>query len=139
MPSQHLNEAKLDSAAAELQVQADAAYQAFGQRAPSRVFGETMAEFARRLVAPMLPHSKDFGHVDVGAFPNEVLTVIAPKVFADAAAFGNSVDRIPRGQLRERITSDRSGRRISNFEGDTEVCWGPFKLPVRAVSGMGSR
>jgi hypothetical protein len=40
------------------------------------------------------------------------------------------------GTLVEEIVFDATGRRISRFHGDPEVCWGPFKQPGRRITGF---
>ena len=37
-------------------------------------------------------------------------------------------------RLTEVIERDITGRQISRFYGDPEVCWGAFKLPGRRIS-----
>lgn len=120
------------------QVQADAVYQAFNDAsAPRWIDGETLPAYVRRLATKYKEHSRTFKDVDLAAINDAVaLDAVVKVIYTDALAVSSSPSLIPAGQLRERITSDRTGRRISRFEGDTESCWGPFKQPVRGVTGM---
>jgi hypothetical protein len=138
MPSTNYNESALDAAAGEMQAAADAAYRAQGQRAQCRVYGESLDEYQRRLLRPLQHHSDTWKDKDLAKVDASILPIVAPQIFAAAAAFGRRTGA-GTGPLREVVEPDQSGRNIHRFYGDPEYCWAPSKQPVRGVTAVGGR
>jgi hypothetical protein len=138
MPSPNFNEAALDAAAVELQSAADTAYRTIGQRAPFRVHGEGLDDFGRRLLRPLQHHSDTWKDKDLAKVDSSILPIVAPQIFAATVAYGCRTGA-GTGPLRERVESDRTGPRITRFDGDPEYTWAPFKQPVRGVLSIGGR
>ena len=124
----------------QLRARADQAYEALQLGAPPvRNPGEDLRIFRRRLLEPVRPFSPAWRSVNAGtveklshdhlAFRN-----LENEVYAD----GIRVGMTPRkGQLRESVRQDTTGRRISSFIGDPAVTWAPFKSYSRHVIGVG--
>jgi hypothetical protein len=132
--SDSLNEARYQAAAVEEQARADAAYAAHGLRAPARMINEDLDAYQRRLARPLQAHSSRWGvGVDLTPFRDNALRTVTGQIFSDAAAAAMKNDTP--GQLRQVVSQDATGRRITRFYGDPEACWGPFKQASRVIIG----
>jgi len=127
-------EAKLDSAAREIQAQYDPAYQALGTRAPQRVYGESDTEYRQRLLRPLLPHSKKWSGFDLKqAEAAKILHIVEDEVRAAAhkAATANT------GELRSVSSVGEAGHRIKNYYGRPGAAWDNCKLRTQFVKRWG--
>ena len=132
------NEARYDAHAANHQSLADGAYRAQGMVAPPRVFGESIDDYRRRLLAPLVHHSEEWRGVDVAKLPETALLIAEKKIYADTVAAGTNTGA-GAGPLREIVSVDRTGRKIHRFYGDPENCWAQYKSPVRCVTGFNTK
>jgi 8-oxo-dGTP pyrophosphatase MutT (NUDIX family) len=124
-------------AKAAAQFRADSAYQAFGQDAPAPMRGEDVADYRRRLIAPLQKHSKAWGAKDLVAINDSVLDIAEEQIFADAMVAAKSASDVPEGQLREVTTVDRTtGIRSTNFYGPNTFIRGMSRQRGR-LTGVG--
>jgi hypothetical protein len=119
------------------QARADSAVRALGDTsgAPPWLDGERLVDYRRRLLEPLKPHSPTWRNVDVPR-AEDVLRVAENQIYADAS-YAAEHPIVPPGQMIERTTTDRTGRRITRFHGDPAAWLNDFKLPTQYVTGIG--
>jgi len=107
---------------AVIQEQADPAFQAFGDRAPAPLDGETPTQYKRRLGAKMQSNSPKWANSRLSAVSDDaMLDTILSEVYSDSiAAARRGADVLP-GQLRE-ISRQAGGHIINEFVGEP-VSW----------------
>jgi 8-oxo-dGTP pyrophosphatase MutT (NUDIX family) len=128
-------------ALADEQVRADSVYAAHGATASRPVQGETLQAYRRRLAAGLQKHSPAWKGIDLGTLPPPALEIATAAIYADAAqAARNPVD-VPEGTLREVVSIDSTGRRITSFVGEPRAWMDQFGASRRRVTGIsnGSR
>lgn len=120
------------------QVKAERVAQAFGdsEGAPRWMNGESLPDYQRRLLGKYKAHSASWKDKDLARVDASVLDVAETQIYADAVTAASAPSTVVAGTLRELVTEDRTGRRITRFQGDPEVTWAPFKQPRRGVTGM---
>lgn len=120
------------------QVRAERVAQAFGdaEGAPRWVNGESLPDYQRRLLGKYKGHSTHWKDKDLARVDASVLDIAESQIYADAIAAASAPTTVVAGTLRESTTTDVTGRRITRFIGDTDVCWAPFKQAIRGVTGM---
>jgi hypothetical protein len=128
-------------AAREPQARADEIYRAFDARAPApRVLeGEGALGYRHRVANDLKRHSATWRDVEVRSLPLAAFEVAEKQIYADAQREARAPSNVPRGQLVERIESDRTGRHITKFFGDPAACWDMFKAPHKNVIGIRQR
>ena len=119
---------------AAVQEQADAAFQAFGDRAPAPLQGETVPAYKRRLGAKMQQHSKRWKGVRLsGVADEQMLDIVLSEVFADSVAAAAAGEGVPAGQLREKVIHS-GGHTIVEFHGSPDTWMNAFAgVSQRAV------
>ena len=127
-----LNETELQRCRKE-QARADLVYREHGRMAPPPVAGERFTDYQSRLLEPMQRYSDTWKAVKLRevAVQPAALKVAADAIYADAVREARSPRHVPEGTLREIKRQDQGGREVSEFYGDPEACWGPFKMPPR--------
>ena len=107
---------------AVIQEQADPAFQAFGDRAPAPLDGETPTQYKRRLGAKLQSNSPKWATSRLSAVSDDaMLDTILTEVYSDSiAAARRGADVMP-GQLRE-ISRQVGGHTINEFVGEP-VSW----------------
>lgn len=123
------------------QVRADAVYAQHGASAGRPLAGETLLAYRRRMAQGLQAHSDAWKGIDLGTLPAAALEIATTAIYADAAkAARNPVD-VPLGQLREIVTQDSTGRRITSFVGEPRSWMEQFGGTRRRVTGInnGSR
>ena len=107
---------------AVIQEQADPAFQAFGDRAPAPLDGETPTQYKRRLGAKLQSNSPKWATSRLSAVSDDaMLDTILTEVYSDSiAAARRGADVMP-GQLRE-ISRQSGGHIINEFVGEP-VSW----------------
>ena len=121
------SDAQLNLMRAE-QARADVGYAAHGLTAPPPIDGEAPTPYARRLAAGLQRHSATWAAANLHTVAADALGVIAPAIYADAVAAANDPRNVPAGTLREIITTDPSGRKVSTFVGSPSVWMDDFKI-----------
>ncbi|MGA9005933.1 MAG: hypothetical protein WB495_03305 [Xanthobacteraceae bacterium] len=123
---------------ADAQAMADAVAAEFGERAPPPLSGETLHGYKCRLLRRYKHHSKEFADADLGAIKDPKLFAgIESRIYADARSAGATPD-VPAEQLWERVKTDASGRRISEFYGSPRVWMRTFSGHRRYVKSFKS-
>jgi hypothetical protein len=117
------------------QARADKVARAFGDSAPRAMDGESLVAYRHRLLAPFKQHSATWRTAEI-PHRADVLAIAERQIYADALHQANN-PVIPPGTLLERITTDRTGRRISSFQGDPGAWLDDFKCPAKCVTGFG--
>jgi hypothetical protein len=120
------------------QVKAERVAQAFGdsEGAPRWMNGETLPDYQRRLLGKYKAHSAAWKDKDLARVDASVLDVAETQIYADAITAASAPSSVAPGTLRVEVTPDDTGRRIRRFHGDPEVTWGPFKQPLRSITGV---
>ncbi len=128
-------------ALAEEQVRADAVYAAHGASASRPVQGETLLAYRRRLAQGMQKHSPAWKGIDLATLPGPALELATQAIYADAQAAARNPADVPEGTLREIVTIDSTGRRITSFAGEPRSWMAQFSANRRRVTGIsnGSR
>ena len=111
---------------AAIQEQADPAFQAFADRAPSPLDGETPIQYKRRLGSKLQAHSPKWGEARLSAVSDEtMLDAVLSDVYADAISASRRGADVPRGQLRE-ITHNDGLHVRKTFIGEPAAWMGGF-------------
>lgn len=118
---------------ADAQARADAVYNAFGNRAPPPLQGELPIDYRLRLVKTVQKYSQPWAEIDLRGLPAPALAVAETAIYADAQTAARSPADLAEGQLREIITTDEAGRRITSFVGDPAAWMGQFRTRPRAL------
>lgn len=115
------------AAMAEHQSRADSAYNAFGDRAPAPLRGESLDAYRCRLLGALKKHSKEWATVDLARLDSAVLDIAENKIYADSAVAARDPSGMPVHMLREVRSSDESGRVIKSFVGSPKAWMNEFK------------
>lgn len=123
------------------QVRADAVYAAHGGSASRPVQGESLLAYRRRLASGMQKHSAAWKGIDLATLPAPALELAAQAIYADAVVAARNPADVPEGTLREIVTVDSTGRRITSFAGEPRSWMAQFSANRRRVTGIsnGSR
>lgn len=120
---------------AVIQEAAEPAYQAFGDRAPGPLDGETPTQYKRRLGAKLQSNSPKWAGSRLSAVSDDnMLDVILADVYADSIAAARSGADVPAGQLRE-VSRQVGGHIINEFVGEPESWMGGFVGQVKRAGG----
>jgi len=122
----------------DAQARADSVAQAFGDSAPRPMKGESLLTYRKRLLKKYQTHSNTWKSVDLGPMSGDVLAIAEPQIYNDAMIAAKNPTDLPEDTLREVITTDRTGRRVSNFHGKPRAWMGQFRAPSRRVSEFGT-
>lgn len=129
-----------DSERAELadaQGRADAVANAFGNRASAPLPGESPSAYRKRLAAGFQKHSKAYAEVNLAGIADAALFKIAEDaIYADAQAAALKPVDLPADMLREVVSTDQAGRKISTFVGAPSAWTNQFKAPKRKLVGI---
>jgi len=118
------------------QDQADQACRAWGAAALPPLHGEQLLDYRRRLLRPLMKHSKEFASVNVDELCEPLITPIERSVFADAIKASTDNASVPADYLREVVTTDSTGRRISSFYGMPKTWMAQFSGQRRRLIGI---
>jgi len=122
----------------EEQAKADAVAQAFGDAAPRPMSGESLLAYQVRLAGRFQKHSKTYKDVKLASIASadaEGFLKLRDQIYADALAVAYQPVE-GQTELREYHQVDQSGRRITKFIGTPDMCWAPWKAPVRFLAGI---
>lgn len=104
---------------AAAQSRADGVANAFNQRAPRALLGETLLNYRKRLVGDYKQHSADYKDIDVGPINDPaMLSIVEKRVYADAMVAATKPMGMAPGQMRmiKRVHPD-TGHHITEFFG----------------------
>ncbi len=112
---------------ASIQETAEPVFQAFGDRAPGPLEGETPTQYKRRLGSKMQVHSPHWKDSRLSAIGDEKsLDVVLGQIYADAISVGRRGADVPEGNLRANTTKTEAGHTRITYSGDTSVLTGMF-------------
>jgi len=121
---------------ADIQVRADSAFQAFGERAPGPLEGETPTQYKRRIGAKLQAHSPKWKDTRLSAIADDAtLDVIMDDIYADSIAAARRGVDVPRGHLREVKTRNDAGHTFIAFEGSPSSWMNPLAGRAQAATG----
>lgn len=123
---------------ADAQARADGVYQAFGNRAPPPLQGETPHAYRIRLVKAMQKHSAPWKEIDLSALPDNALGVAEGTIYADAVKASSSHEGVELGKLREVTRTTPSGHRETVFYGP-QTFFTQLKPLARKATRLGLR
>lgn len=122
----------------DAQAKADSVAQAFGDSAPRPIAGESLVGYRKRLLKAYQPHSPAWSKVNLATMTADVLDVAEPMIYNDAQKAAKNPTDVAEDTLREVISTDRTGRRISEFRGKPRAWMGGFRATTRRVSAFGT-
>lgn len=121
---------------ASLQEQADPAFQAFGDRAPAPMDGETPSNYQRRLAGRLQKHSAKWAGKRLSAISDsDLLETIASDIYADSIAAARRGVAVQPGELREIVTRSQAGHTRIEFEGDASSWMDSFAGHTMRATG----
>lgn len=126
------------AAYADEQARADTVYMALGKRADPPMGGETIGNYRVRLARGLQKHSKQWSGIDLALLAPDAMDIAATQIRADAIIAARSPEDLPDGQLREIVTVDPTGRRISSFVGSGSFIDG-LRSPGRIVRKINTK
>ena len=116
---------------AVIQESADPAFQAFGDRAPAPLDGETPMQYKRRLGAKLQANSPKWANSRLSAVADDaMLDTILADVYADSIAAARRGADVQPGMLRE-ISRQVGGHIINEFVGEPSSWMGGFVGQVK--------
>jgi hypothetical protein len=111
---------------AVIQESADPAFQAFGDRAPAPLDGETPTQYKRRLGSKLQANSPKWANARLSAVSDDImLDTILTDVYADSIAAARRGSDVQPGHLRE-ISRQSGGHIINEFVGEPASWMGGF-------------
>jgi len=121
----------------QAQLRADGAFQAVGHDgAPAHLLGESLTDYRLRLLRGVQSKSSTWKSVELPR-RQDVLNVVEPQIYADAKNSVTDPANYKPGELKQVVSLDQTGRRITKFYGDNSVTWAPFQPKVnRYVTGF---
>ncbi len=120
---------------ASIQEQADPVFQAFGDRAPGPLDGETPTSYKRRLGAKLQGHSPKWKDARLSSISDEaVLDTVLSDVYADSMTAARQGGAVPAGALRE-ISRQSGGHIINEFFGTTDAWVNQFAGNSQRATG----
>jgi len=121
---------------AETQAKADKVHAAFGDSAPRPLQGENLLAYRKRLANGLKTHSKAWKDVDVYKLDAHVMGIAEPQIYADAMDAALHPVDLPEGNLREIVSVDTTGRRITSFAGQPKSWMQNFSSNRRRLAGI---
>jgi hypothetical protein len=105
---------------ARIQEEADPVFQAFNDRAPGPLDGETPTAYKRRLGSKLQAHSPKWREARLGAVSDEaMLDTILADVYADSMVAARAGTAVPVGTLRKHVQRTDSGHTIITYDGES--------------------
>ena len=121
---------------AAIQEAADPAFQAFGDRAPAPLSGETPTQYKRRLGSKLQANSPKWANARLSAVSDDaMLDTILTEIYADSAAAARRGADVMPGQLRE-ISRQAGGHIINEFVGEPGSWMSGFTGRVNRAGGV---
>ena len=119
---------------AVIQEQADPAFQAFGDRAPAPLDGETPTQYKRRIGAKLQANSPKWKDSRLSAVSDDImLDTILSDVYADSIAAARLGADVQPGHLRE-VSRQVGGHIINEFVGEPSSWMDGFVGQVKRAS-----
>lgn len=123
------------AALADAQARADSVFNAFGQRAPRPLDGETLPAYERRLTTVLKVHSPTWKSVPLEAIADDAaFAPIQKQIYADAMEAAAHPADLGAGELREVTTTNHvTGQRMTRFLGKNTFIHA-MKRPARRAT-----
>lgn len=103
---------------ADLQMRADNAFAAWGERAPRSLDGETPIAYRKRLLGFHKKHSARYKDADLSLVTDPtILGQVEAQIYADSAQAAVSPESVPEGMLRMVTHRDDNGCTVRKFYG----------------------
>lgn len=120
---------------AMIQEKADPVFQAFGDRAPSPLDGETPVAYKRRLGSKLQGHSQTWAGKRLSAISSEdVLDIALDAIYADSMTAARKGGDVLPGQLR-MVSKQSGGHIINEFVGDSDSWMAGFTGNAQKATG----
>jgi 8-oxo-dGTP pyrophosphatase MutT (NUDIX family)/IS5 family transposase len=124
-------------AMSQVQERADSVFRAFGDSASPPMAGEDIHAYRRRLAGKLQPHSAALKGVNLNAIQDAVaFDHLEAQIYSDASAKAMSPADVMPGTLREHVSQDVTGRKISTFSGEPSAWMSGFTGQRRRVTGI---
>lgn len=121
---------------AAIQERADTAFQAFGDRAPAPLDGETPTQYKRRIGTKLQAHSPKWKDTRLSAIADDAtIDVILDDVYADSLMAARRGAAVPAGHLREVKSRNDAGHTFISFEGSPSSWMRPLAGRAQAARG----
>jgi len=121
---------------ATIQEQADVAFQAFSDKAPAPMAGETPMDYKRRLAGRMQKHSTRWAEKPLNAVSDEaLLDVIVGDIYNDSLSAARMGAAVAPGELRELTHRSAAGHTVTTFEGDASSWMDTFAGHTMRATG----
>ncbi len=119
---------------AAIQEKADPAFQAFGDKAPAPLAGETPSAYKRRLTAKLQSHSPRWKSIKIATVADDALLDMAMgECIADAMVAARSDANVPAGHLIPVVRRSGAGHTIIEYRGAPDAWMNKFKSrPLKA-------
>ena len=119
---------------AAIQEMAEPSFQAFGDRAPAALEGETPMAYKRRLGKRLQKHSPKWKETRLSAIADEAaMDTILADVYADSIAAARTGGDVPAGKLMPVISRSDAGHTRITYRGEPGSWMDSFKAkPIRA-------
>jgi hypothetical protein len=120
---------------ARIQEQADPVFQAFNDRAPAPLDGETPTQYKRRLGGKLQAHSPKWKDSRLSAVSDEaMLDTVLADIYADSMTAARRGVEVPRGTLRA-IERQSGGHTIIEYQGDADSWMNSFAGHSQRATG----
>jgi hypothetical protein len=123
----------------DAQARADPIYREIGMHAPAPLSTESVANYRRRLLEPLIRHDKTWAGMSPYQIPVDALPMAEQDVFASAKKLAVSNDFHPPGKLRERRVKDEAGRETVEYYGDPLTWMRRYMIRSRFVKRIGPK
>lgn len=125
------------AAMADSQVKADRIYGMHGKRAPRPLDGETLMGYRRRMASDLKEHSPAWKAIDLRVIADDTAFAnIETTIYSDAEQAGLHPVEMDANFLREIVSEDVTGRKISTFVGRPSAWMQQFASPKRKLAGI---
>lgn len=121
---------------ADAQSRADAIASMFGAQAGRPLDGEALLTYRKRQTRPFQRYSAAHKDLDLSVVPEVMWDNVEATIFQDARRAALNPDDVAEGQLREIVSTDRAGRRVSTFVGQPRAWMGEFISPSKYLTGI---
>lgn len=120
---------------AYIQEEADPVFQAFNDRAPAPLDGETPPAYKKRLAGKLQVHSEKYKDIRLSSISDGVLLdAVVGEIYADSMVAARKGADVPQGQLR--MTSYQSGgHTINEFHGESDAWTSQFSGHSQRATG----
>ena len=124
------------TALADAQAEADRVFSVHGGSAPRPLSGESVIAYQRRCATKLKEHSKTWKDIGLEAVADSAFGPVYNQIRADAYEAGIHPTNVPENTLREIVTVDNTGRRVTSFAGRPSAWMQGFSGNRRRLIGI---